>query len=283
MTQPATHGLQVFDIPVARIYCDSHFNCRGEIRPFEVADLAQSIEKRGLQFAISVQPAADVVGGLPVNPADGLPFEYRIVAGHRRYTAFKVLGRETIPATVKTGLDEKGARVLNLIENFQREDLNILQEARALESLRLAGIPREYVAKEIGKSGGWVQVRFYLLSLPEEIQQEAAAGIINQHQIKQLFSLGSKEAQFDAVKKIKEAKVRGETINVGKRKKRPTNTKKPRKREEIFDMMELIAGTGLGYGIHTRAMAWCAGQIATNELFADIKTADPDFNVPSEF
>lgn len=276
--------LQVEEIDVDRIYCDSEFNCRGQIAPFEVADLAKSIQGRGLQSPISVQPVEDVRGGLPNNPRDGLPYTHRIVAGHRRWTAFRVLGRKTIPCFVKAGLDDKSARIYNLIENFQRQDLNILQEAHALKHLADAGIARETVAKEIGMSGGWVQVRYYLLTLPEQIQQEAAANLITQHQIKQLCSLASPEEQFEAVRKIKEAKVRGESgINVGKKKKRPTTEKKPRKREEIFEMMELIAGTSLGYGLHTRAMAWCSGQIPTCELFDDIKTADPTFEVPMEF
>lgn len=289
MTQTADSTLLVEDIETERIYCDGEFNCRGSIAPFEVSDLAKSIKDRGLQSPISVQPASDVQGGLPMNPRTGVPFDFRIVAGHRRYTAFRVLGQQDakylkIPCFVKSGLDDKNARIYNLIENFQRQDLNILQEAHALKHLADAGIARETVAKEIGMSGGWVQVRYYLLTLPEQIQQEAAAGIITQHQIKQLCSLSSPDEQFEAVRKIKEAKDRGESgINVGKKKKRPTTEKKPRKREEIFEMMELIAATAAGYGLHTRAMAWCAGQIPTCELFDDIKAADPDFVIPMEF
>lgn len=286
MTQPVapTTGMQVLDIPMARIYCDSNFNCRGVIRPFDVADLAQSIRDRGLQFAISVQPAADVDGGLPVNPEDGQPYEYRIVAGHRRYTAVKILKWPTIPATVRKDLDEKGARILNLVENFQRQDLNILQEAEALKHLHEAGVPRETVAREIGMSGGWVQVRFNLLRLPVEIQQEAAAGMINQFHIKALCSLKSSEAQFEAVRKIKEAKLRGEKPpSVGERKKKTADIKKARQPNEMFDMIEILAKTTCGYGLHTRVLAWAAGEITSAEFFLDIRKADPTFFPPPEF
>lgn len=274
---PST-DLQVFNLEMAKVYCDNNFNCRGPIPPFEVADLAASMRDKGLQFAISVQPAADVKGGLP----DG--FEYRIVAGHRRYTAAKVLGWKTIPCTIRVGLTEVSARVLNLVENFQRKDLNILQEAEALKHLHEAGVPRETVAREIGMSPGWVQVRFNLLSLPHEIQVEAAAGMISQFHIKQLCSLRNADAQFEAVRKIKEAKIRGEKVGaVAPRKKMTAEVKKARKPEEIFDMIEILAATSLGYGLHTRALAWCAGSISSAEFFADIRKADPSFFPPVDF
>lgn len=279
-----TKGMMILDISMARIYCDSNFNCRGIIRPFDVADLATSIRDKGLQFAISVQPASDVQGGLPLNPDDGLPYEYRIVAGHRRYTAVKILKWPTIPATVRTDLDEKKARILNLVENFQRQDLNILQEAEALKHLCEAGVARETVAREIGMSGGWVQVRYNLLRLPVEIQQEAAAGLINQYHIKTLCTLKTKEDQFEAVKKIKEAKMRGDKPpQIGIRKQKTTDIKKARLPNEMADMVEILAKTSLGYGIHTRALAWGAGYISTAEFFADIKKLDSDFFIPDVF
>lgn len=277
MNQPTDY--QVFDIPVAEIFCDANFNCRGSIAPIDVAELAKSIDADGLQFPISVQPAETVKGGLPPG------FKYRIIAGHRRYTAFKVLRRATIPAMIRADVDnEVKARVLNLIENFQRQDLNILQEAKALEALYVAGCAREQVGKMIGKSGGWVQVRFNLLSLPVEIQAEAAAGILNQYQIKHLVSLHSAEDQYAAVRKIKDAKAKGEKPGaIAPRKKKTTTIKKPRLRDEIFDLIEILAKSGVGYGIHTRVLAWAAGEITTMEVFDEIRKMDPDFIPPMEF
>lgn len=279
-----TTGMKVLDIDLKRIYCDNNFNCRGPIRPFDVADLAQSIRDNGLGFAISVQPAADVKDGLPVNPEDNLPYDYRIVAGHRRYTAVKVLKWPTIPCTVRENLDEMKARVLNLVENFQREDLNILQEAEAIKHLQEAGLPRETVGKEIGKSGGWVQVRFALLNLPEAIQQEAAAGLLNQYHIKTLCTLKTPDQQYEAVRKIKDAKAKGEKVPViGVRKQKVASIKKKRTEAEMYDMIELLAQTELKYGLHTRALAWAAGQISSAEFFIDVKKADSSFFIPETF
>lgn len=257
---------EVHDLNCDDIYLDPEFNCRGAIAPMDVVDLAKSIEKDGLQFPIAVQPASDCDVVLPSGK------KYRILAGHRRLVAVhKINKATTIKAMIKYGLDNVRARILNLSENLHRKSLNILQEAKAIQSLKDAGCPREQVAKELGVSGGWVQVRFYLLDLPEDIQTEAAAGFLNQHQIKQLRSLENDEQMYEAVRKIKTAKERGKAVpHVGKRKKVDPFAKKLRKREEIFEMMEHIRAA-LGNGLYTRTMAWCAGEINTVDLVGDLK------------
>lgn len=295
----------VVDVPIEKVFSDDEFNCRGVIPAIEVTDLAQDIQKNKLQFPIAVQPQSDVKDKeLPEGK------EYRIVAGHRRFKAWSVLYNswqpgdpapgtnescqenpfKTVPCMIKLGLNEVQARVLNLGENLKRKDLNILQEAKAIQHLREAGVPRDSVAEELGMSSGWVQTRYYLLDLPEEIQEECAAGIVTQTQIKQLYSLRDKpEEQYEAVKKIKEAKSKGEKIgHVGKKKKQATSVKKERKRPEMFQMIELLAKTPVGYGLATRALAWAAGQISTEEFFVDVKRYCTDHNLgdprlPDEF
>ncbi|GAG53330.1 unnamed protein product, partial [marine sediment metagenome] len=202
---------RVFDMDMDDIYLDNEFNCRGQIVPMDVVDLAKDIKINGLQFPIAVQPAEDVEGGLPEGG------KYRIVAGHRRFMAFRVNGEKKIPAMIKTGLSELRARLVNLSENLKREDLNILQEAGAVNSLRLLGMVQESIAVELGKSRTWVQIRLHLLRLPDDIQAEAAAGMLNQYQIRELFALDDNEKRYSAVRKIKDARLRGEKgVSVGK-------------------------------------------------------------------
>ncbi len=272
---------QTIMIPLSEVYSDDDFNCRGPIAPIDVAELAQDIQLNGLQFPITVQPAEDVEHSIPA--------PWRIIAGHRRYKAFEVLERDNeefrqVPAMVRRGLSEIQARVLNLGENIKRKDLNILQEAKALEKLYEAGVPRDHVAKLLSKSSGWVQNRYALLSLPEDIQLECANGIINQQQIKQLYSLRHDPLkQYEAVRMIKEAKARGQRIkHVGKRKKTATDTKKARGRNECFDMIEIIV-PAVGYGIHTRALAWAAGEITTAEFFESVEVENPEWLKPQQF
>jgi ParB family chromosome partitioning protein len=254
----------VREIPLGKIYSDEEFNCRGHITKMDVANLAKDIDVNGLQMPISVQPRSESINF----PEE---YDFRIVAGHRRFAAFIVLGRETIPCMVKHNLSEVQARLINLSENLKREELDILQEARAVNKLRALGLTQDTIANSLLKSRGWVQVRFNLLDLPVEIQNEAAAGILNQAQIKQIYSLPSKEDQYEAVKKIKNSQVMGvRGLDVGKTTKDKPFTKKRQPKNCVQDMINHIGST-VGYGLATRALAWANGEITGAQLYFDIK------------
>src|SRR5258706_4547785 len=169
--------MNIQELPLKDIFADTDFNCRGAIAPIDVVDLARDIDAHGLQQAIVVQPFKDP------------QYKYRIVAGYRRHKAFQVLQRETIPCNVVDGLSDVQARIMNLSENLKRKDLNMLQEAKALEHLKNAGLTQDDVAREIGMSRGWTQIRFMILDLPKEIQYEVAAGFLSQQQVRDLSTL----------------------------------------------------------------------------------------------
>lgn len=267
--------MKVVQIPMDEIFADQELNCRGHIVPYDVIELAKSIDNAGLQQPITVQPYNKVPGK-----------KYRIVIGHRRHRAFEVLERKTIPAIIKEGLSEVQTRILNLRENLDRKDLNIMQEALAIKKFKDAGYIQDEVAQMIGVSKGWVQVRFSLLEMESEIQEAAAAGFVTQEQIKDLYSLPSREQRFEAVKNIKESRIRGEkrAIKIKKPKKNPL-AKRPRKREEIFEMMDHIMDS-VGANFGTRTLAWAAGEISDIEIYRDIrdlaKGAGKDYEVPIE-
>ncbi len=257
----------VLNIEMDKIYSDNDFNCRGTITPIDVMDLVNDIDEHGLQFPIAVQPAKDV---------ESSKNDFRIVAGHRRFQAFLILKKTHIPAMIKVGLTEIQARLLNLGENLKRKALNILQEARAIERLRELGMNRRQVGEKLGVSISWVQVRYNLLDMPSEIQEEVAAGLINQHQIKELYSLPTKEKQYEAVRKIKEAKVRGEKgLSVA-----PTSAQDPfkKKRQQKNIVQEMIdhLGKTIDFGLHTRCLAWANGEISSAELYVDIASYAED-------
>jgi len=256
---------EVLNLEISNIYNDDNFNCRGAILPMDVLDLVKDIEANGLQFPIAVQPGSDIEAGLP----DG--YDFRIVAGHRRFVAYKILKHVTVPAMVKRGLSELQARLVNLNENLKRKDLNILQEARAVRQLRNFGMTQEAIAAELGNSRSWVQVRLHLLDLPQDIQEEAAAGLLNQYQIRQIHGLDNANNQYAAVRKIKTARLNGEkNIDVGKKPAESPFKKKRQSKTAVQEMMVHIADT-VGYGLHTRVLAWCNGEINTAELFFDIR------------
>ena len=279
MTELSAENYQVVRIPVDEIWSDDHFNCRGQIDLENVEDLCTDIKRNGLQFPIAVQPIDEV----PLNRRESVPpgVQYRIIAGHRRFKAWKVLrdsgNQETysaIPCMVRKGLDDIQARVLNLSENLKRKELDILQEAKAIESLHQAGVPRDHVAEKLGVSSNWVQVRYYVLALPENVQEEIGKGLFTQAQIKNLYTFindGDIDGMYAAVKKIKRAKARGEKpINIAKKKAQPVTAKKARNPGEIVDMIELLRDK-IGLGLATRSLAWAAGNISTQDLFESVK------------
>lgn len=263
----------VHNVALDDIHLDNGFNCRGVILPMDVVDLAKDIKINGLQFPIAIQPAHDVKDGLP----DGKM--YRIVAGHRRFMALKINDESHIPAMIKSGLTELRARLVNLSENLKRAALNIVQEAGAVNSLRSLGMTQENIAEALGMSRTWVQIRLHLLKLPEDIQAEAAAGFLNQYQIRELYSLDTNEQRYVAVRKIKDARQRGERgVSVGKTAKEDPYKKRRQPKNCIQDMMDHLGNT-VGFGLHTRALAWANGDINSAELFFDIKSYAEENNL----
>ncbi len=118
-------------------------------------ELAQSIKERGVLEPIVVRPR----GG-----------KYEIVMGERRYRASKMAGLTAIPAVVRDMTDED-ASADALLENLQREDLNPVDRARAIEGL-LTFMSWEKAAKTLGVSESTLRRHLEILELPESVQHE---------------------------------------------------------------------------------------------------------------
>lgn len=267
-------GLTVMDISISKMNLDSEFNCRGDLPPIEVMDMVKDLERNGQIQPVVIMKYAEPVKG----------FEYLLLVGYRRTTAAKILGWETISAVIKGEMGEVEARYMNLRENVQRKDLTIIQEAKAIEKLKKLQITKSAIAKQLGKSVPWVDVRYMLLELPSEIQKEVSAGLINQRQIKELHRIlgrKGKEEAFKAVRKIKDAFYQGEkSFTVSTAVINP-DKKLIRKRPEVASMLSHIR-VNVGNGLATRALAWCAGEISSNELYETIRENCKDTYIPRE-
>lgn len=268
--------------PLSNIYYDENFNCRGKIAPIDVIDLAKDIRLRGQLQAVILAPCTE-----EQHKSTGC--DYRLIAGYRRYTAHQVLsqGRDGDPkflcidAVVREDMqDEAEARFLNLAENIQRKDLNIAQEAKALAKLEALGVTEHDAADRLGKSRGWVQVRYMLLRLPEDIQNEVAAGMITQTNIRDLYSVyrtSGRDATYAAVKKLKDAKAAGRKGARVKPKKR--DAKRVRNRGELFEMQDHVRRQ-FGNGPLTVLLAWAAGEVDDAEIHATLKGKAIDLGIP---
>lgn len=260
---PVESKYRVADIPMREILSDDKFNCRGHIAPIDVLGLAKDIAERGLDQPIVVQPWNK----------DG--YKYRIVAGHRRHMAFRVNRADTIPGYIRDDLDELKARLLNLRENVHRKDLNIVQEARALDfflNYARGKFTEQELGDIFGQSRGWVQIRKDLLTLPEEVQNEAGAGMLTTNHIKQLAKMKDRGQMFAIVKKIKEKKLRGESTKLTATVKRVGDALKARERKkhEIEELGEMLYDV-IGPCLVTRVLAWAAGNISTAAVYTDLR------------
>lgn len=260
---------QVIDIPIAEIFCDDDFNCRGSITRMDVLDLMKDIEANGLLQPIVVQPWIN---------SSRPEVKYRIILGHRRFTACKYLGKETIAASIKSGLAEADAMRLNFMENLKRKDLDVIQEAKFLGRFRLLGLPLEKIAEIVGFSAPWVADRLSLLQLPKDIQDEVAAGLVTLAQAKILIkdSYSTKE-MYELFKVLKEKKARGESVSTAKTSfSRDIKVQNPllakiRQLVELHSMQDMVT-EALGPGIETRILGWASGHVSTYELLEDIET-----------
>lgn len=157
---------------------------------------------------------------------------YTIVAGERRWRAAKAAGLTKIPAIVKDYTDNRKKQVA-LIENIQREDLNIVEIARAVKELMdIDGYTQSEVAKITGKNVSTISNITRLLKLPNQVLDMLLKGELVEGQARALLAIDDKKKQIEIAKKVAEKKltVRDvERLIYGDEKyQRKTETKKPK-------------------------------------------------------
>ncbi len=253
-------------IPMTDILMDEDFNCRGQIAPIDVVDLAKDIERQGLIQPITVCKLDP--------PKEGK--HYWLLAGHRRFKAHIILKKETILCVLMDhAVDEVEARTINLAENLHRKDLNVLQQAKAIRPLFILGLTEEKIANKLGQSRGWVQIRAMLLKLPEPVQKEIEAGMISHTNIRELYAIhraGNMDNLYKAVRDIKDKKIRGlkrVTVNPAFTKEKMTDGKIYRLQREIERMTIKLVEHKVK-GLHTRALAWACGNLSTTDFMKSI-------------
>ena len=174
----------VTDIPVDAISRGT-YQPRVHFDPEALQELADSITAQGLIQPILLRQRG---GG------------YELIAGERRWRAAQLAGLSSIPAIVRE-MDDNSVAAVTLIENIQREDLNPLEEARALHRLknefRMTDLA---VAEAVGRSRAAVSNLIRLLDLDERVSEMLATGKIEMGHARAVLTLPADEQHSIAMK-----------------------------------------------------------------------------------
>lgn len=153
----------------------------------KIDELAQSIQQHGVFTPVLVRKA---VSG------------YQLIAGERRLRASKKAGRTSIPAIVLE-FDDQQMMEISLIENVQREDLNIVEEAKAYHTLiQKLGLTQEALAAKIGKSRPHIANTLRLLQLPNHVLDLVLDQKLTMGQVRPLIGQSDEKAVSEMADRI---------------------------------------------------------------------------------
>jgi ParB family transcriptional regulator, chromosome partitioning protein len=185
---PPAAGEELAKLPLDLLQ-RGRYQPRVDMREETLAELAGSIKAQGV-----VQPI--VVRALAAPPA-GESQRYEIIAGERRWRAAQMAGLAEIPAVIRRIPDE-AAIAISLIENIQRENLNPLEEARALTRLITEfGLTHQEAADAVGRSRAGVSNLLRLLELVPEVCELIERRALEMGHARALLALGNRRQQSE--------------------------------------------------------------------------------------
>lgn len=185
---PKTAKRQILELPISDIR-PNPYQPRREFSPGELAELALSISQVGVLQPLSVRRTG---GG------------WELVAGERRLRAAELAGLPRVPC-LPVETDEEGSALMALVENLQRQDLTVWEEAAALRQLiDRHHISQEEAARRVGKSQSAVANKLRLLKLPQDVIDGLRAHHLTERHARALLRLDSPEGQRAALAHIVE-------------------------------------------------------------------------------
>ena len=207
---------------------------RKNFKDEELKELSLSIKNQGLIQPIIVKPTNDN--------------QFQIIAGERRWRACQLNGMHEVDCVIKN-LDENSVLEAALIENIQREDLNVIEEANAYKGLiDIKGTNNENLAKLIGKSASHVSNILRLLELDIKIQQMVISGDLSMGHARALIGVPDAISKANEIieKKLSVRQVEKITSEFKKNKGKRTS-----KDPNVIDLeKELSDKIGLKTSIH---------------------------------
>lgn len=194
VSKPSTESLSdggLKNVPLEHLQ-RGQYQPRVDMRQDSLEELAASIRAQGV-----VQP----IVARPLSKKDGSQ-RYEIIAGERRWRAAQMAGLADIPAVIRDVPDES-AIAMALIENIQRENLNPLEEARALDRLiREFDLTHAEAAKAVGRSRASVSNLLRLQELSEKVKPLLEDRQIEMGHARSLLGISSPTQQFDAARQV---------------------------------------------------------------------------------
>jgi len=186
---------EIIQLPVSDII-PNRFQPREIFNEEKIKELAQTIRTHGMIQPIVVRKYDDN--------------QYELIAGERRWRAIQELGWENIPSIVRDMTDTETASVA-LIENLQREELTVIEEANAYQQLiEMHSLTQEALAQRLGKSQSTIANKMRLLNLPKSVQQALLDQLITERHARALIRLKEEDKQLKVLQVIidKELNVR---------------------------------------------------------------------------
>lgn len=215
---PQTHvGRSVVEVPVDEI-APNPAQPRSSFDADKLLELANSIRASGIIQPLLVRRRGN---------------RFELVAGERRWRAAKMAGLRTVPALVEEVSDERLIEVA-LIENIQREDLNPIEVATALQRLiQDHRLSHDEVARRTGKDRSTVTNLLRLLKLPEDIQQMVAERRLSMGHARAILGLPAEDLQRRVAEK---AASHGLSVRqVERLVRRMTETREPKPADEVAE------------------------------------------------
>lgn len=187
--------ISLVQIDVTRLQAGK-YQPRRDMSETALAELASSIEQHGVMQPIVIRP-------LLANEDKSEAFvTHEIIAGERRWRAAKMAGRSVIPA-IERALSDELAIALALIENIQREDLSVIEQAAALQRFHTEfGMSHAMIAEVVGKARTTVSNLLRLNQLHDTVKDHLANSALDMGHARTLLALSSEQQPIIAQKII---------------------------------------------------------------------------------
>ncbi|VDG20312.1 nucleoid occlusion protein [Lactiplantibacillus mudanjiangensis] len=231
---------QIVRVPVTAII-PNRFQPRQIFDETGIAELAATIAEHGLLQPIVLREYE--------------PKKYEIIAGERRFRAITSLHWADAPAIIQK-MDDSETASMALIENLQRQDLTVIEEATAYQDLmQLNQLTQAALASELGKSQSFVANKLRLLKLAKPVQQALLQRQISERHGRALLTLTAEQQQAVLTKIIDQALTVKETEQLVQKLVTPPKPKKKRPRgltgdtriavNTIKQSIKMVTDTGL--------------------------------------